>query len=297
MFEILRVNHNMTITDWLRFTDGCGAQFRSRFVNADLINAKSLFKLNNVGFEYFEANEGKSVSDTIGSVVKCAFVRAMYKQDQGVSNAGHVLQLINSEVSECTKKFDFFIVEEFPSINRVSEREEYKLNGIMSMHSLRVKTDGILAQERSCVECSPNNFCDKCDAKSVTLSCADDEDTEDMPQIVDNDDEATDYSGSESEDENDGIAPGDIVWGKYGKYWYPGKVVPQQDVPIEHHNFLRCNDSHKVVVKWYGENSFSKIKINNLDLLAENKVDAARAARSSYIHECYQLALSDLRQD
>ena len=36
----------------------------------------------------------------------------------------------------------------------------------------------------------------------------------------------------DSEDEKT-ISPGDIVWAKYGKIWYPGKVVTIFDIPSE----------------------------------------------------------------
>ena len=44
-------------------------------------------------------------------------------------------------------------------------------------------------------------------------------------------------------------------------------------------------------MKWFGENSFSVVGDNNLDLLGENLVDAKRAARSKNIMEQYNVAL------
>ena len=48
---------------------------------------------------------------------------------------------------------------------------------------------------------------------------------------------------------------------------------------------------------WYSEYRFSRVKCGNVDLLAENKVDASRAAKNDKIHLAYQLALADLRRD
>ena len=44
-------------------------------------------------------------------------------------------------------------------------------------------------------------------------------------------------------------------------------------------------------MKWFGENSFSVVGDNNLDLLGENLVDAKKAARSKNIMEQYNVAL------
>jgi hypothetical protein len=52
-----------------------------------------------------------------------------------------------------------------------------------------------------------------------------------------------------------------------------------------------------VVVKWYGVDKFSRVKSDNIDLQAENKIDASRAATNGKINLLYQLAVTDLRQD
>ena len=55
MFSILRDQQSFKIKHWHRWTDGCGAQFKSRFVNIDLLKAKEVFDLESVTFSYFEA--------------------------------------------------------------------------------------------------------------------------------------------------------------------------------------------------------------------------------------------------
>ena len=42
---------------------------------------------------------------------------------------------------------------------------------------------------------------------------------------------------------------------------------------------------------------FSRVKCKNIDLLAENKIDASRASKTENIQLAYQLALADLRGD
>ena len=52
----------------------------------------------------------------------------------------------------------------------------------------------------------------------------------------------------------------------------------------------------EVIVWWYGEaNSFNRVKTSNVDVLAENRCDAARAAVSDDVLVKYNLALADYR--
>ena len=46
-----------------------------------------------------------------------------------------------------------------------------------------------------------------------------------------------------------------------------------------------------VIVKWFGENNFSSVSSSQIDALGENLVDAARAAKSTFIMEQYNIAL------
>ena len=47
----------------------------------------------------------------------------------------------------------------------------------------------------------------------------------------------------------------------------------------------------------YGENNYSLVAVKNLDELAENKCDTARASSSEDMYHKYNLALADLRND
>ena len=113
MFQIVRERLGRPINNWIRFSDGCGAQFKSGFVAADIFDAPTTFDINTVAFNFFASHEGKSASDSIGSIVKCAFVRGMLKNEQGVCNIDDILDVILSETKLSMKKFDHFIVEKF----------------------------------------------------------------------------------------------------------------------------------------------------------------------------------------
>jgi hypothetical protein len=86
------------------------------------------------------------------------------------------------------------------------------------------------------------------------------------------------------------LAPGCIVRAKYAGVWYPAKIVSSSDVPSYLlKNLFRSKRDDAVVVKWYRVDKFSRLKSDNIDLLAENKIDASRAAKNDKINLLYQL--------
>ena len=111
MFEIIREKISHPIRNWIRFSDGCGAQFKSGYAVADLFRTKESFNLENVCFNFFESHEGKNTSDSIGSIVKCAFLRGMLKSDQGKENIDDILSIMKSELKPSTEKFSFFLLK------------------------------------------------------------------------------------------------------------------------------------------------------------------------------------------
>ena len=86
-FEIMRDKLETPPKHWVRFSDGCSAQFKSRFVNADLQNSLELFGLETATFNYYESHERKNISDSIGSMAKASLRRAVLKVDESVSSA------------------------------------------------------------------------------------------------------------------------------------------------------------------------------------------------------------------
>ena len=267
MFQIL-CEIGLEINSWQRWSDGCGAQFKSQYCNADLLNAKDSFKLQNASFLYFEANEGKNTSNTIGSIVKCAFLKGITKVDQGIGKVSDSL------------KFDFFIIEEFPFMERIEEKDCSSF-------------------------CLPQKLCNECDAKDY-YQVMDEEssDEEDGSEgFLDDEDHGQSDVDEDNDDEVDeenfsSYAPGDIVWGKYGKNYYPAKIVSHGELPERlQKGLFRLRKPESAIVKWYGEDNFSWVKIKDIDELAENKCDSARASLNEDIHQKYQLALADLRND
>ena len=111
MFEVICEHLKQPIKKWVRFSDGCGAQFKSGYAAADLIHAPKVFDITSASFNFFESHEGKSISDSIGSIVKCAFIRGAMKCEQGIKNLEDVHHVITGAIKPSTKKFEFFTVE------------------------------------------------------------------------------------------------------------------------------------------------------------------------------------------
>ena len=110
-------------------------------------------------------------------------------------------------------------------------------------------------------------------------------------QFHDNDDQGqTDESDESSDDEEDEFNPGDVIWAKHGRIWYPAQICTLSDVPSNLQHRFRVQNN-KVIVKWFRESNFSSVNSSQIDVLAENLVDAARAAKSTFIMDQYNIAL------
>ena len=107
----------------------------------------------------------------------------------------------------------------------------------------------------------------------------------------DNDDQGqNDESDESSEIEEEEFNPGDVIWAKHGRIWYPAQICTLNDVPSNlQHRF--CVQNNKVIVKWFGQNNLSLGNSSQINVLGENLVDAARAAKSTFTMAKYNIAL------
>ena len=80
LFQIVEEKLHKRFKRWIRFSDGCRGQFKSRFCVANQFAACALFGFESVWWHFFESHEGKSSSDSIGVVVKCALRRGILKR-------------------------------------------------------------------------------------------------------------------------------------------------------------------------------------------------------------------------
>ena len=300
-FRLFREDTGKIADHWARFSDGCGAQFRSQFCNSDLIAAPRDLQVKSASFHFFEANEGKNISDSAGSIAKCAYMRAVSRREvEGITSASEVVDIINNNLSEDMPKFKVMRAVHFPQFQRIAaeDRSGVEFYGIMSTHSITLRSDGLIADQLSCLSCTVSEICPACLKKELVVETQGNEEYEsDSDRIYDDEDDG--QTDDESSDEEEGeFNRGDIVWGKYGKNYYPAKVVGKKDTPAEYHEKLFGTHSSKhAVVRWYGENRYSRILYSRMKVLAESREDIALAAARKDIRDLYDLAMSELRND
>lgn len=262
-------------------------------------------QLKHASFHYFEAHEGKNISDAVGSIGKCAYMRAVSKRKvEGVTSAKEVVDIVNKNLKEKMPKFKILKSVHFPKLKRIpaKERVGMEFDGIMCTHSITVRKDGLIADQLSCFQCTASKICEECMAKDLVITNPGAETDESEDEIIyDSDDEgATDDEESDCEENLDDETPfnrGDIVWAKCGKRFYPAKIVGKDEVPAQYHKALfSVASANHAVVSWYGENRFSRVHVSKIDILAESREDNARAA-SLDILPLYNLAVRELRND
>ena len=300
-FHIIRELLKRPINNWKRFSDGCAGQVAAR-----MFDMKWELELDNLSYDLFEANKGKNTSDTIGSIVKCAFLRGIYQQDEGLTSIEDMIGLIKSHLKSSMEKFQLFIVESFGRTERTTKRKELVIPEITKVHSIVMHGDTLIPKYRTCLACRIDKVCEEC-AKSfsvpkeniTTKESKENDDAAvysviDKERFYDSKDEGftdqSDSDESESDDEED-VGPGDIVWALYGRTWYPACLCNLIDLPEgTRRNFK--NPKGKFIAKWYGEERYSLV--SKVDHLAENRLDAQRASRSKDILQAYNLALEEL---
>ena len=329
-FEIFKKYIPYDIVSWKRFSDGCGAQFWSKFVIANSFKMKETLNLQSLSYHRFEANEGKSVSDTLGSISKCAFQRGILKKDEGIENLSDIIELIKSELNVSTKKFSFFEVVPFDFIERATSRPGLVIKDISKKHSVTIKDSQVLSYRWTCTECTLSEFCESCQQlKGVDKSAIKmfqtkpkktnkdgdldqndqgenlDENDPDEIQVEkfydDNDngqtdDEDDDHDRVESDDDSDegevdDFKPGDIVWGLHGRQWYPGVLCSISDVPVNIQHKFKCIGD-RFIIYWYGDQLYSLV--SKVEKLGITQVDAKRASKSAAMQKLYNQAQADL---
>ena len=303
MFEIIREQLGRPINYWARMSDGCFGQFKSRHCVADLMHASKTYNLKQVGFHYFASHEGKNTSDTIGSIVKSALKRGMFKQPETeVRTDVKVVEIIHAEVKERTKKFDLFIIEKLDKFGRTpdDERDALEITGIQRVHSLVARDGTLYIEELSCTKCTVNSVCTDCllkpGATEEHIAKGVGTGEEDIEEDLVQDEDESDAESSEDEDDvqDECVNAGDIVWAKNGRFWYPAQVCSPNDIPEHVLKKLSKNLQEKAYVKWWGEDNWSVVSDSKVEPQGRNKQDELRANRSAQIAKSYHSALSEV---
>ena len=162
----------------------------------DLMKACKRFNLEHASFDYFEANEGKNISDKIGLIVETAYVRGMLKHEQVIRCVKDIVSVIKSKLKKTTKKFMYFLVEEFGKTEHINSREQCPINGIMKLHSLVPQDDKVILLLWTCKSCTVSVICHECKGRKgfvkpsdVFLGNDDDSILKDIIELQDIDDE------------------------------------------------------------------------------------------------------------
>ena len=199
-------------------------------------------------------------------------------------------------------KFQFFKAVLFGSIERIAadERKGLEFDGIMATHSIVLHDDGLIADQLSCLICTPAKLCNSCLEKDLVVEIEEEDALDEEihePLIDDGDIGQTDEEPDEDDTDDVAFNHGQIVWAKYGRKSYPAKIVGKEDVSEKYQKQLfSVNSDGFTVVHWYGENSYSKIKVSKIQILRESREDSKLADQPDILLK-YNMALADLRDD
>ena len=327
--EICEQNCGQFFENWNRWSDNCSGQFKSRKTLGKLVQASAnvLGKEDpdqcNISWEFLEANEAKNESDTIGGFSKTALRHTILRDPNIVIHTPEDLVTVIKKGLEksCIKseKYSFIHIEAVPPFEREKVSVEIPVPGIQSLHSFKVLKGGILGSQLSCLQCSVGKVCDSCKLLELTVSAdevkiallqqregsnSDESEDESEAEIEDDESDSEDDLGSdigdeetdmeESEEEASLSDPGSIVWVLWGRRWYPARVVLLVDVPEFLRNSLRKDDGKSVLVRFYEENTYSRVDVKKIEELGQSNLDLKRC-KFQGILEKYQLALADLK--
>ena len=122
MFEIAENRLGRVFKNWMRKSDGCSSQFKSRFSTSQLLNMEERLEkqLNKVEFQYFETDEGKNESDMAGALVKSWYEKGVMRPVEDSHEAPRTIEevvaVVKANMGEDLPKIDFFHVEAFPAL-------------------------------------------------------------------------------------------------------------------------------------------------------------------------------------
>lgn len=163
-FETLAIKHlkekrGLKLEHVVEFTDGCGAQYKSKVPFADISNSKASHGLS-VERCYFGSRHGKGLSDGVSGVVKSSARRAVLSCRITINNAEELYNFCNLNLTKdgCDGQLRTFYLVKQGEIQRDRFITQVKsaLAGTRFLHSVRCVSPGVLdTRVYSC-------FCDGC---------------------------------------------------------------------------------------------------------------------------------------
>ena len=282
-----------------------------------------------ISWDFLEANEAKNESDTIGGFSKTALRTVLLRNpDFTILSAEDLVSAIKQGLeksTECSEKYSFLVVETIPRFSRSNATLELPVSGIRALHSFTVHEGGILASKLTCQTCTVSSICISCQFSTpvitkekveAALVClqqrrealdedvSDEDSNSEETEVEDNASETEDDLASDdcidedrkgvasSEEDDDITEPGSIVWVCWGSRWYPAKVVLLAEVPEPVRKSLRKDTGRSVVVKFFGDEDYSRVDIGKMEELGMTSTDLRRSRSPGIM---YNLALADLK--
>lgn len=148
------------IQQQIQFTDGCGAQYKSKGPFADLSFAK-----HDLGFlierHYFGSRHGKGPSDGVSGVIKSAVRRAVMSRQAVINNGQDMFNFCQSNLikqDSCkTQRRAFFYVSQGSIVRSRDDRHvKSALPGTRTFHAVKTVAPGVVScRQLSC-------FCNYC---------------------------------------------------------------------------------------------------------------------------------------
>ena len=335
VFKYLKEKFGIDVKVWHRWSDQCSAQFKSSFTMHKLSVAREDLGLSQncvIHWHNFETNEGKNMSDSIGSCDKHAYEKGvMMNPDKAFRTAEDVANLIRANQKEETAKFCFKEIFTVDRFEREKNPPQIVLNGIQKQHSFSLTEDGrILCRLLSCLDCiKTSSVCETCNSSSqlvyrpnppMTLDEEPEEyddpqelDVGDENEFVEDDEEVQEdeiddvddrscYGESdvedeeglvdEQEDEDEPLGPGSIIWVRR-RSWFPGRVVDVHNLPQGTKKYLPEHPENELIVELFPP--FCDVVIakrGRIERLNESASDKEKASKSEDVNAAYNQALA-----
>ena len=218
------------------------------------------------------------------------------------------MEMEQTRESESSRKYRFWIVEEFPRFCRVNDPRGLKIAGIRQIHSMSLTSESIRIQKLSCLSCSVNSYCLNCSngapkfspdrIKEVNADLEEESDNDENSVVSDEElnteldeesengtdvdsgsdvDEESSSCDDDSEDGETGHEPGDVVWALWYRKWHAAKVLSLAQVPKNLHPQLASKKTDFVIVVFYDNKKITRIHKSKIEVLGEHLVDKQRA--------------------
>ena len=84
------------------------------------------------------------------------------------------------------------------------------------------------------------------------------------------------------------------MWVCWGSRWYPAKVVLLAEVPEPVRTSLKKDSGRSFVVKFFGDDDYSRVDIGKIEELGMTSTDLRRSRTPGLLFK-YNLALADLK--